>query len=184
MQRSSKRSSSSNLTANKNEDSSVKRAKKSAAPSQTNTLLNYFGSNHKQEPKSDEPKQSSLLTYFKSENKLEPSNSENVKSEIKQSVKNEVVPTDSVDENSQIIAKHEPKLFAQKQSKPETKSEESKSFMSLFKPVKTTEVKHPDPAVEPDYQTPSSNTSNKENRKCPFYKRIESEFTQLYFLEL
>ncbi len=183
MQRSTKRVSSSNLSAKANEDSANKRLKKSSSvQQQSNTLFNYFSSNRKIDPKPVEPKQSSIITYFKSESQSESKKSI-IKSEfeIEPAIKNEVIPIVSDDEielETNITKKED--NFPKIQSNPEIKPEEKKNFLSLFnRPNIKPEVKQTDP-VEIDYNTPS-NASSKENRKCPFYKKIESINFNFFF---
>ena len=167
MHGSNKRVLNSNESAKTNESSAIKRLKKATTVQQSNTLLNYFGSNRKIDPKRDEPKQSSIMTYFKSESQLE------LKKE--QKTENEMILIDSVDTSNQTVTslkENEEKNLPKIQSKPDGKSEGKTNFLSLFNQTIKAEAKLADP-IDTN-QTPS-NEYNKENRKCPFYKKIESK---------
>ena len=65
--------------------------------------------------------------------------------------------------------------------KIETKKEpvDASGFLSLFKQVNTEQKKPVQEPVE-NYETPSSSTTKENNRKCPFYKRIEGNHCFYY----
>ena len=184
MHGSNKRVLNSNQFAKSNESSATKRLKKGTSVQQSNTLLNYFGSNRKIDPKPDEPKQSSILNYFKNESQLELKKEQSTEFINEQKIENEIILIDSVDKNNQTVTnlkENEQKNIPKIQSKPVEKSEEKRNFLSLFnQPIKA-EAKLADP-IETDYQT-SSNEYKKENRKCPFYKKIES-ISKFFFLSV
>ncbi|CAF0851124.1 unnamed protein product [Brachionus calyciflorus] len=140
-------------TASRTDLDSKKRAK-----TQSNTLLNYFDSNKKLIKQETEIKQSSILSFFKSNTQIKQDPDIPIKNDLKTEVLNDEIKIKKEIKQETISEKSAFNILMQSQ----VKKEEEKAVVSSM-----VETKFDITDNENESQ------SNKPNRKCPFYKRIE-----------